>query len=122
VWKYNKGGASITSPIFYKDYFYLLADNGIVTCLDGRTGEVKYQGGRVPIPAKFTASPVAFEDKILVTSEDGDTFVIKAGSEFNVLRTNSIGEPVYASPALSQGKILIRGERSLYCIGYQKAE
>jgi outer membrane protein assembly factor BamB len=70
----------------------------------------------VPVPATFTASPVAFDDKILLTSEDGDTFMIKAGPSHEVLRTNSIGEPVYASPAISQGKIFIRGDKHLYCI------
>jgi hypothetical protein len=78
---------------------------------------VKYEGGRVPIPATFTASPVAFDGKLLLTSEDGDTFVIKAGPKHEVLTTNAIGEPVYASLGLSDGKVFIRGERNLYCVG-----
>jgi outer membrane protein assembly factor BamB len=93
-----------------------MTDRGILTCLDARTGQIKYEGGRVPIPATFTASPVAFDGKILLTSEDGDTFVIKAGPSHEVLRTNSIGEPVYASPAIAEGRIFIRGEKNLYCI------
>ena len=52
-----------------------------MTCLDAKTGEVKYEGGRVPVPATFMASPVAFDGKILLFSEDGDTFVLKAGPE-----------------------------------------
>ena len=80
-------------------------------------GEVKYEGGRIPIPATFTASPVAFEGKILMTSEDGDTFMIKAGPKHEVVGTNSVGEPVYASPAIADGRIFIRGEKNLYCIG-----
>ena len=52
-----------------------------------------------------------------MTSEDGDTFVIKAGPKHEVIRTNSIGEPVYASPAIADGKIFIRGEKHLYAIG-----
>ena len=67
--------------------------------------------------ATFTASPVAFDGKILLTSEDGDTFVIKAGPKHEVIATNSIAEPVYASPAISDGMIFIRGEKNLYCIG-----
>jgi outer membrane protein assembly factor BamB len=116
VWKYQKGTAYVPSPILFGDYLYLMSDKGLLTCLDAKTGEVKYEGGRVPVPATFTASPVAFDDKILLTSEDGDTFLIKAGPSHEVLRTNSIGEPVYASPAISQGKIFIRGEKHLYCI------
>ena len=116
-WTYAKGTAYVPSPILYGDYLYLTTDRGILTCLDAKTGEVKYEGGRIPIPATFTASPVAFEGKILLTSEDGDTFVIKAGPKHEVLATNSIGEAVYASPAIADGSIFIRGEKNLYRIG-----
>jgi outer membrane protein assembly factor BamB len=117
LWQYAKGTAYVPSPILYNDYLYLTTDRGILTCLDAKTGKVIYEGGRVPIPATFTASPVAFDGKILLTSEDGDTFIIKAGPQHEVLRTNSLDEPVYASPALADGKIFIRGEKNLYCIG-----
>ena len=117
VWKYNKGTAYVPSPILYGDYLYLMTDAGIITCLDAKTGEVKYEGGRVPVPATFSSSPVAFDDKILLTSEDGDTFVIKAGPAHEVLRANSLGEPVYASIAIGGGKLFIRGAKHLYCIG-----
>ena len=116
-WKYEKGTAYVPSPILYGDYLYLTTDRGILTCLDAKTGDVKYEGGRIPIPATFTASPVAFEGKILMTSEDGDTFIVKAGPKHEILGTNSVGEPVYASPAIADGRIFIRGEKNLYCIG-----
>ena len=117
AWKYSKGTAYVPSPILYGNYLYLTTDKGILTCLDARTGEVKYDGGRVPIPATFTASPVAFEGKILLTSEDGDTFIVRAGPKHEILGTNSLSEPVYASPAIADRKIFIRGERNIYCIG-----
>ncbi len=117
VWSYAKGTAYVPSPILYSDNLYLMTDKGILTCLDARTGEVRYEGGRVPVPATFTASPVAFDGKLLLTSEDGDTFVLRAGPKHEVIRTNSVGEPVYASPAISDGQIFIRGEKNLYCIG-----
>ena len=116
-WQYTKGTAYVPSPILYGDYLYLTTDRGILTALDAKTGEVKYEGGRIPIPATFTASPVAFEGKILMTSEDGDTFMIKAGPKHEILGTNSVGEAVYASPAIADGHIFIRGEKNLYCIG-----
>jgi outer membrane protein assembly factor BamB len=94
-----------------------MTDTGLLTCLDAETGERLYEGGRVPVPATFTASPVAFDDRILLTSEDGDTFVIKAGPAHEILRTNSVGEPVYASPAIANGRIYIRGEHHLFAIG-----
>ena len=117
VWSYAKGTAYVPSPTLYGDYLYLMTDRGILTCLDARTGEVRYEGGRIPVPATFTASPVAFDGKLLLTSEDGDTFVLRAGPKHEVIRTNSVGEPVYASPAISDGQIFIRGEKNLYCIG-----
>jgi outer membrane protein assembly factor BamB len=117
VWKYNKGTAYVPSPILYGDYLYLMTDGGIITCLEAKTGQVKYEGGRAPVPATFSSSPVAFDDKVLLTSEDGDTFVIKAGPAYEVIRTNSLGEPVYASIAIAAGKLFIRGEKHLYCIG-----
>ena len=116
-WKYEKGTAYVPSPILYGDYLYLTTDRGILTCIDAKTGEVKYEGGRIPIPATFTASPVAFEGKILMTSEDGDTFIVKAGPKHEIIGTNSLGEAVYASPAIADGRIFIRGEKNLYCIG-----
>jgi outer membrane protein assembly factor BamB len=117
VWQYEKGTAYVPSSILYGDYVYLMTDRGILTCLDAKTGKVVYEGGRIPVPATFTASPVAFDGKLLLTSEDGDTYVIKAGPKHEVLATNSVGEPVYASPAISDGMIFIRGEKNLYCIG-----
>ncbi len=122
VWQYDKGTAYVPSPILYGDYLYLVSDAGILTCIEAKTGVVKYEGGRVPVPATFTASPIAFDGKILLTSEDGDTFVIQAGPTHSVLRTNSLGEPVFASPAVSAGMIFIRGEKNLYCISHEKTK
>jgi outer membrane protein assembly factor BamB len=120
VWSYTKGTAYVTSPILYGGHLYLTTDKGILTCLDALTGEVRYEGGRVPVPATFTASPVAFDGKILLTSEDGDTFIVRAGPKHEIIRTNSLGEPVYASPAIAGGSIFVRGERHLYRISRSK--
>ena len=117
VWRHNKGTAYVPSPIIVGPHVYLMSDTGIVTCLELETGKVIYEGGRVPVPATFTASPVAFDDVILLTSEDGDTFVLKSGATHEVVRTNSVDEPVYASPALANGVIYIRGAQHLFAIG-----
>ena len=116
AWKYEKGTAYVASPILYGDYMYILSDKGLLTCLDAKTGEVKYEGGRVPNPATFMSSPVAFDGKILISSEDGDTYVVKAGPTHEILRTNSLAEPIYSTPALAGGKVYIRGGKNLYCI------
>jgi outer membrane protein assembly factor BamB len=116
AWQRDKGTGYTPSSILYGDYVYLMTDRGLVTCLDARTGEVKYEGARVPKPATFSASPVAFDGKLLLTSEDGDTFVIKAGPQHEVLATNALDEPIFASPALAGGNIYLRGAKHLYCI------
>ena len=117
VWEYNKGMAYVTSNIVYGGHVYLFNDGGVVTCLDALTGEIVYEGGRPPVPGSFKSSPVAYDGKILIASEEGDLFVIKAGPEFEVLATNSMNEVVWASPAISNGKIYIRGDRHLFAVG-----
>ena len=116
AWRYDKGTAYVPSPIVHGNYLYLMTDRGLVTCLDTKTGEVIYEGGRPPVPATFTASLVAYGDRLLMTSEDGDTFVVKAGPKHEILRTNPIGEPVFASLALANGTIYIRGEKHLFAV------
>lgn len=116
VWTYDRGTAYVATPILYGDYLYLIADNGLLTCLDARTGAVKYEGGRVPVPARFMGSPLAIDGTLLLTSEDGDTFVVKAGPDHEIVRTNSIDEPVYTSLAIAQGRVFVRGERHLFCL------
>jgi len=78
---------------------------------------MEYEGARVPRPAMFVASPVAYEGKILLTSEEGETFILKAGSKYELLRSNALGEAVYASPAIANGNLFIRGEKHLFAIG-----
>lgn len=117
VWSYEKGSAYVPSPILYGDYLYVTTDRGLLTCLEARTGKVVYEGKRVPKPATFSASPVACDGHLLMTSEDGDTFVIQAGPEHAILQTNPLDEPVFASPAISNGRLYIRGARHLYAIG-----
>ena len=117
AWKFARGTGYVISNVLYGDYLYLFADNGITTCLDARTGEVKYEGGRVPKPARFMGSPVAFGGYMAMTSEEGDTFMVKAGPAHEIARTNSVGEPVYSSPAIANGRIYIRANQHLFAIG-----
>jgi outer membrane protein assembly factor BamB len=116
VWDYRKGSSYVVSPTAYGDFVYVTTDAGIVTCLDARTGAVVYEGGRPPVPSTFLSSPVAFAGHVFMTSEEGETFVIKAGKTHEVVRTNSLGEPVYASPALAGGTIYIRGLKHVFAI------
>jgi outer membrane protein assembly factor BamB len=117
LWRHEKGTAYVPSPIAYDGLVYLITDKGILTCVDPKTGKVLYEGGRVPVPATVMSSPVAHDGRILISSMEGDTFVIKAGPVHEVLKTNTIGEPMAASPALARGRIYIRGGSHLFAIG-----
>ena len=117
AWEYGRGTGYVISNILYGDYLYLFTDNGIVTCLDPRTGAVKYEGGRIPVPARFMGSPVAFGGFVAMTSEEGATFLLKAGATHEIVRTNSVDEPVYSSPAIANGRIYIRSDKHLFAIG-----
>jgi outer membrane protein assembly factor BamB len=117
AWEYAKGTGYVVSNIIYGDHLYLLTDNGIVTCVEVATGEVKYEGGRPPKPARFFGSPVAFGGFVALTSEEGDTYLIKAGPAFEIAKINSVGELVWSSPAIANGRIYIRGAKHLFAIG-----
>ncbi|MBA2301296.1 MAG: PQQ-binding-like beta-propeller repeat protein [Acidobacteria bacterium] len=117
AWEYAKGTGYVLSNILYNDRVYLSTDNGIITCLEAQTGAVVYEGGRPPKPTHFMGSAVAYNGLIAMTSEDGDTFLLKAGPKHEIVRTNTVDEPVYSSLALANGRVYIRGEKHLFAIG-----
>ena len=116
LWSYAKGQGYVPSPVFHRGVLYLVSDGGIFTALDGRNGEIVYEGGRVPLPSRFFSSPVVSEERIYLTSEDGDTHVIRSGPRFEILATNSVDEPVMASPAIVDGTLYLRSTEHLYAI------
>jgi outer membrane protein assembly factor BamB len=116
AWKYERGTGYTISPILYGDYLYLLSDAGILTCLVAKTGEVKYDSKRFSKPGRFGGAPVAFDGKLLMTSQDGDSYVVKAGPVYEVLAANSLEEAVVASPALAGDSVYIRTAGHLYRI------
>ncbi len=119
AWRSPRGSPFVPSPILYGDQLYMVNDMAsIATSLDARTGEAVWQG-RLGVAQRegFSASPVAVDDKIFFTNDDGDTFVLRAGRTFELLRVNSLGESVLASPALVGGHLYIRTGRNLFAIG-----
>ena len=116
AWFQPRSGSYNTSPIVYGDYYYTLLDRGYFTCHDARTGEEVYGRRRITVGAAFTASPWAYAGKIFALSEDGDTFVIKAGPEFEILATNPLDEFTMATPAIAHRSLFIRTATRLYRI------
>jgi outer membrane protein assembly factor BamB len=117
VWWQKFGGPYNPTPIVYGDYLYVLYDRGTINCYDARTGSEIYSKKKISAGAnEFTTSPWANDGKIFCLSEDGDTFVIQAGTEFKVLGTNKLNEMCMATPAAVRGSLIIRTLSKLYRI------
>ncbi len=116
AWSYPLLGTYNTSALVYGDAYYTLLDRGFLVCHDAHTGEEIYGRQRLEIGNGFTASPWAYNGKIFLLSEDGDTFVVEAGSTFNILHTNSLDEMTLATPAVVRGSVIIRTQSQLYRI------
>lgn len=114
AWNTTSGSPYTPTPIVYGDLFYVLADNGVLSAYDAKTGERIYQQR---LPSSFSASPVAADGRLYLASEDGDVFVVKAGRQYELLSRNVMGQPLMATPALSQGMLLLRGENAIFAVG-----
>jgi outer membrane protein assembly factor BamB len=117
AWHLPQAGPYNPSPIIYGDYYYTLLDRGFFTCHDAKTGREIYGKQRIdPAAGAFTASPWAYNGKIFCLSEDGDTFVIQAGSEYKLVGKNSLDELCMSTPAIARGSLIIRTASKLYRI------
>ena len=115
AWALPTGAPYNPSPLVLGDVYYTLFDRGFFTAHDARTGKDVYPRQRITANASaFTSSPWAYNGKIFAMSEDGDTYVMQAGSEFKVLGTNRLGEMALATPAVSNGSLYVRTVSKLY--------
>ena len=114
VWRVPSGGPYISSIIHYDGLIYMVGDVGVLTVTDAKTGARVYQER---IGGVYSASPVAADGKIYLSSEDGETIVIAAGRTPKVLARNQISARQLASPAISGGRLFIRSDDMLYAIG-----
>jgi outer membrane protein assembly factor BamB len=114
LWRTSKMLADSASPLLYQNVLYLLRNGGILSSVDADTGQVIRQE-RVPgLEGTVFASPVAASGKIYLVSAAGKLAVIAAAREWQLLKVNNLQENCYATPALVEGKILVRGEHSLW--------
>jgi outer membrane protein assembly factor BamB len=117
AWCQKKAGPYNPSPIVYGKHLYVLYDMGLLACFDAVTGAPVYEKQRIAPDARaFTASPWACDGRLFCLSEDGDTYVIRPGPAFELLRTNRLGELCMATPAVVRGGLVIRTESHVFCI------
>lgn len=119
AWYERQAGPYNPSPLVYNGIYYTVLDRGFITAHDARTGQQIYARQRIAPEGvvAFTASPWASNGKIFALSEDGDTYVIKAGPKYELAGKNALGEMTMATPAISRGSLIIRTASRLYRIG-----
>jgi outer membrane protein assembly factor BamB len=117
AWSTKRGGPYIPTPLIYRDQLYVLTNFGVLSAYNVTTGERIYQERLGGTGGAFSASPIAADGKLYLSSEDGDVFVVKGGPQYQLLAKNSIGEVIMATPAVSDGLLIVRGLKNIYAIG-----
>ncbi len=117
VWSFKENPTDWSTPLLYKSKLFVLdGDKKVMTALDPKTGEKKWQGnlggGQV-----FWSSPTGADNKIYCINEVGTVVVLEAGDDFKILATNKLDEgPVRSSVVVSSSQIFIRTTQNLYCV------
>ncbi|HEY0548232.1 MAG TPA: PQQ-binding-like beta-propeller repeat protein [Verrucomicrobiae bacterium] len=113
VWRTNKGVAYVPSPIIEGDYFLVVSDSGVAHCFDAASGKIAWQERL----GEHHASLVSAHGLVYFLNDNGVMNVVRPGPTFDRVASNAIGEMTFASPAISDGQLFIRGEKHLFCIG-----
>ncbi len=114
VWEDNYFLPEVASPVYGNGYVFIATTYAVLACMDAETGETLWEYDTDDI---FYSSPVVAGNRLYVTDISGNTYIFETGGEPNLLAQNSLGEEVYTTPAFADGRIYIRGEDYLYCIG-----
>jgi outer membrane protein assembly factor BamB len=112
-------GPDVPTPVTDGTYFYMVRDNGVMWCLDAKSGKPIYGPQRLR-SGTYSSSPVLADGKLYLSNEDGLTTVVKAGPAFEILSENSLDDYTLSSPAVSDGQIFIRTTAYLWAIGTRK--
>lgn len=118
LWK-GRGGSVVPSPVYYKGHLYWVA-RGTAYCLDAATGKTVYQKRLSPRPGVIYASLIVADGKLYCVTQKSGTFVLAASPEFKQLAHNTFADDdsrTNASPIVSNGQLLMRTDRYLYCLG-----
>ena len=116
AWRTTQGAAYVPSPIAAGEYFLVVSDDGIASCFAAESGERMWQER---LGTHFSASLVSAGGLVYFLDDAGKTTVVRPGEELDILAENELEEACYASPAISEGTIYIRGEKHLYAIGHR---
>ncbi len=116
AWHVTDAKSYVPSPVVVNDLLFIADDRGIAHCFDAANGEHVW---RERLGRHFSASLVTANKLVYFTTDDGITLLLKAERKPEIVATNELGEWVYASPAISDGRIYLRGTEHLYCIGDQ---
>lgn len=114
-WKTAQVPGGFSSPIIAGDYLYRLHDPGVLKCWKLTTGEQVYAERLQDVST--ASSPIATPEGRIYLASGGKSYVVQAGPEFKLLATNNLGDASKSSPAVSGGRIFIKGGHFLYCIG-----
>jgi outer membrane protein assembly factor BamB len=118
LWRYEKSFVGVVpSPLILDGLVYTIKNGGILTVLRADTGEVVKTGRVGSAPASYSASPVATGGHIYFANEDGILTVVRAGKDWDIVASNDLGEPLFATPALADGRIYVRGHKTLFSFG-----
>ena len=120
IWSRTGRGPYMPTPLIYGGLLYVLGNNGVFDAYRIRTGEEVYRQRLPVVGSGYSASPVAADGKIYLSGEDGDILVIAAGPAFTHLSTNTMGEPLMATPALAAGVMYVRSSGTLSAIGARR--
>jgi outer membrane protein assembly factor BamB len=112
-WRTNKGVSYVPSPLCENGWFLIVSDSGIAHCFDAATGDIAWEERM----KEHHASLVSAEGQVFFINDFGTLRVIKPGKDYELTAESELGEKVFASPALSEGQIFIRTEKSLICLG-----
>ncbi len=117
AWTRNRSTPYVPSPLLYGDrIYYLASNNGILTCVDAKSGQALIDAERIEGLPGVYASPVGAAGKVYLTGRNGTTVVIKRTDKLEVISTNKLDDGFEASPALAGKELFLRGHEYLYCI------
>jgi outer membrane protein assembly factor BamB len=120
VWSKTGRGSYMPTPLAYRGIVYILANNGVLDAYEPATGKEIYRERLPLVGSGYSASPIAADGKIYLSNEDGEMLIVEAGATFKHIGTNSIGEMLMATPALSDGVMYVRGVSTLFAIARQR--